>query len=173
MFTSSRRFRSSFIAHYSLPKNLFLMFLCLILLAGLARFAWVKNLGRCTQTSLHFLFSCLLSSRHAELVSASHREPFLVLLRGQILKRVIRLRSSKTSYIFWMRYGQDDICVLTAHRSSLTAHRSPLIAHCVPLKILYKTVFSYKSSWKVESAQLENFYFPVRKLIFSSMLLSK
>ena len=165
MFTSSRRFRTSFIAHYSLPKNLFFMFLCLILLA---RFAWVKNLGRCTQTSLRFLFSCLLSSRHAELVSASHRKPFFVLLRGQILKRVIRLRSSKTSYIFWMRYGQDDICVLTAHRSSLTAHRSPLNAHRVPLKILYKTVFLYKSSWKVESAQLENFYFPVGKLFFLS-----
>ena len=28
------------------------MFLCLILLAGLAGFAWVKNIGRCTQTSL-------------------------------------------------------------------------------------------------------------------------
>ena len=27
-------------------------------LAGLAWFAWVKNLGRCTQTSLRFLFSC-------------------------------------------------------------------------------------------------------------------
>ena len=37
---------------------------------------------------------------HAELVSASHCEPFLVLLRGQILKQVIRLLSSKTSYIF-------------------------------------------------------------------------
>ena len=48
------------------------------------------------------------------------------------------------------------------------SHRSPLIAHCVPLKILYKTVFSYKSSWKVESAQLENFYFPVGKLFFSN-----
>ena len=119
-----------------------------------------KNLGRCTQTSLRFLFSCLLSSRHAELVSASHREPFLVLFRGQILKRV-----------------QDDICVLTAHRSQLIAHNSllktffcqisPLTAHRVPLKILYKTVISYKSSWKVESAQLENFYFPVGKLFFS------
>jgi hypothetical protein len=60
-----------------------------------------------------------------------------------------------------MRYGQDDICVLTAHRS-------PLIAHCVPMKILYKTEFSYKSSWKVKSAQLENFYFPVGKLFFLS-----
>ena len=28
------------------------------------------------------------SKCHAELVSASHREPFLVLLRGQILKQV-------------------------------------------------------------------------------------
>ena len=34
---------------------------------------------------------------------------FLVLFRGQILKQVIRLRSSKTSFIFWMRYGQDDV----------------------------------------------------------------
>ena len=33
--------------------------------------------------------ACLgLSYCHAELVSASHREPLLVLLRGQILKRV-------------------------------------------------------------------------------------
>ena len=36
------------------------------------------------------------------------------------------------------------------------------------MKILYKTVFSSKSSWKVESAQLEIFYFPVGKLIFLS-----
>ena len=98
-------------------------------------------------TSLRFLFSCLLSSRHAELVSASHREPFLVLLRGQILKRV-----------------QDDICVLTAHRSQLIAHNSKICRICVisvPMKILYKIIFPYKSSWKVESAQLENFYFPL------------
>ena len=142
------------------------MFLCLILLAGLARFAWVKNLGRCTQTSLRFLFSCLLSSRHAELVSASHREPFLVLLRGQILKRV-----------------QDDICVLTAHRSLLKTQKLVLLFFCqksksavicricvisVSMKILYKIAFSYKSSWKVESAQLENFYFPTGKLFFLS-----
>ena len=51
-------------------------------------------------------------------------------------------------------------------RSYVKSHRSPLIS--VPLKILYKTVFSYKSSWKVESAQLENFYFPVGKLFFLS-----
>ena len=53
-----------------------------------------------------------------------------------------------------LKQVQDDICVLIAHR--------------VPLKILYKTEFSYKSSWKVESAQLENFYFPVGELFFLS-----
>ena|GEM_PF-2337990 len=51
-------------------------------------------------------------------------------------------------------------------RSYVKSHRSSLIS--VPLKILYKTVFLYKSSWKVESAQLENFYFPVGKLFFLS-----
>ena len=45
---------------------------------------------------------------------------------------------------------------------------SPLIAHCVLMKIFYKTDFPYKSSWKVKSAQLENFYFPVGKLFFLS-----
>ena len=59
---------------------------------------------------------------------------------------------------------------VNSHRSQLIAHNS-LLKICVisvPLKILYKTVFSYKSSWKVESAQLENFYFPVGKLFFLS-----
>ena len=42
------------------------------------------------------------------------------------------------------------------------------LCHQRAIKILYKTVFSYKSSWKVKSAQLENFYFPVGKLFFSS-----
>ena len=57
------------------------------------------------------------------------------------------------------------ICVLT-----LIAHNS-LLKICVIsvlLKILYKTVFSYKSSWKVESAQLEKYYFPTGKLFFLS-----
>ena len=36
-----------------------------------------------SDATFHFSFCC-----HAELVSASHREPFLVFLRGQILKRV-------------------------------------------------------------------------------------
>ena len=69
-----------------------------------------------------------------------------------------------------LKQVQDDICVLTAHRSQLIAHNS-LLKICVisvPLKILYKTEFSYKSSWKVESAQLENFYFPVGELFFLS-----
>ena len=59
---------------------------------------------------------------------------------------------------------------VTSHRSQLIAHNS-LLKICVisvPLKILYKTVFLYKSSWKVESAQLENFYFPVGKSKFRS-----
>ena len=32
----------------------------------------------------------ILVIRHAELVSASHREPFLVFLRGQILKFAVK-----------------------------------------------------------------------------------
>ena len=40
---------------------------------------WLRPFG----ATFHFSFCC-----HAELVSASHREPFLVFLRGQILKRV-------------------------------------------------------------------------------------
>ncbi|MBO5740517.1 MAG: hypothetical protein J6R54_00805, partial [Bacteroidaceae bacterium] len=74
-----------------------------------------------------------------------------------------------------------DVPTLTAHRSLLKTQKLVLLFFCqksksavicricvisVPMKIFYKTVFSYKSSWKVESAQLENFYFPVGKLFF-------
>ena len=54
---------------------------------------------------------------------------------------------------------------------------SKLIAHNVLLskkhnryaiKILYKTIFPYKSSWKTENAQLEKFCFPTGKLFFLS-----
>ena len=54
---------------------------------------------------------------------------------------------------------------------------SKLIAHYVLLskkhnpctvKILYKTVFPYKSSWKTGNAQLEKFCFPTGKLFFLS-----
>ena len=56
---------------------------------------------------------------HAELVSASHCESwlsfspraFLVFLRGQILKQVIRLRSSKTSFIFLNKVWSGWRCV--------------------------------------------------------------
>ncbi|MBR5481144.1 MAG: hypothetical protein IKU85_05570 [Bacteroidaceae bacterium] len=139
---------------------------------GIGAICVSENLGRCTQTSLlsrliaHlsvmlnlFNFVQFAHARHSSSkfgsalaqsqMSASVRGDVLEMARCEILKQV-----------------QDDICVLTAHRSPLTAHRSPLIS--VPLKILYKTEFSYKSSWKVESAQLENFYFPVGKLFFSS-----
>ena len=44
--------------------------------------------------------SKLASALAQSQISASHREPFLVFLRLQILKRVIRIRSSKTSFIF-------------------------------------------------------------------------
>ena len=68
---------------------------------------------------------------------------------------------------FWK--SQFDTYV-NSHDSQLIAHNS-LLKICVisvPMKILYKTEFSYKSSWKVESAQLENFYFPTGKLFFLS-----
>ena len=76
-----------------------------------------------------------------------------------------------------------DVPTLTAHRSLLKTQKLVLLFFCqksksavicricvisVPMKIFYKTVFPYKSSWKVESAQLENFYFPVGKLFFLS-----
>ena len=99
---------------------------------------------------------------HAELVSASVSGDVLEMARSGILKQV-----------------QDDhqLCsvvfcpYVNSHRSQLIAHNSKICRICVisvPMKIFYKTVFPYKSSCKVESAQLENFYFPVRKLIFSS-----
>ena len=76
-----------------------------------------------------------------------------------------------------------DVPTLTAHRSLLKTQKLVLLFFCqksksavicricvisVPMKIFYKTVFSYKSSWKVKSAQLENFYFSVGKLFFLS-----
>ena len=44
---------------------------------------------------------------HAELVSASVRGDALLLARSEMLKQVIRLRSSKTSFIC-IKYGQHD-----------------------------------------------------------------
>ena len=160
MFTSSRRFRSSFIAHYSLPKNLFLMFLSLILLA---RFAWVKTSD---------------AARRRPYVSSSHAYYHLVMLNlFQHLTASLFLsfsadRSWNELFAFAHRkhliFFEWGMVRMTFVYSPLIAHRSSLIAHCVLMKIFYKTVFSYKSSWKVESAQLENFYFPVGKLFFLS-----
>ena len=55
------------------------------------------------------LFSIQLpgADGHAELVSASVRGEVLILARSEILKLVIRLRSSKTSFIC-IKYGQHD-----------------------------------------------------------------
>ena len=88
---------------------------------------------------------------------------------GEILKQV---QDDIWSHLlfklsFW---GSQFNTYVKSHRSQLIAHNS-LLKICVisvPLKILYKIAFSYKSSWKVESAQLENFYFPVGKLFFLS-----
>ena len=60
---------------------------------------------------------------------------------------------------------------LIAHCSQLITHNSKICRICVirvPMKILYKTVFLSKSSWKVESAQLENYFFSVGKSNFRS-----
>ena len=52
---------------------------------------------------------------------------------------------------------------LIAHNVLLSKKHNP----CV-IKILYKTIFPYKSSWKTGNAQLENFCFPTGKLFFLS-----
>ena len=62
------------------------------------------SFGRCTQTPLPShcslpknLFFYITAQRdgHAELVSASHCEPYLVLLRGQILKFAVERVQSR------------------------------------------------------------------------------
>ena len=64
----------------------------------------------------------------------------------------------------WMTY----VCsLLIAYSSQICGNLSHLRHPCA-IKIIYKTVFLYKSSWKVESAQLENFYFSTGKLFFLS-----
>jgi hypothetical protein len=59
---------------------------------------------------------------------------------------------------------------MSVTRCRTTHHESNMKGELMSFgqKIFYKTVFLYKSSWKVESAQLENFYFPVGKLFFLS-----
>ena len=46
--------------------------------------------------------SKLVSALAQSQISASHREPLLFSVLGQILKQFIRLRLSKTSYIFFI-----------------------------------------------------------------------
>ena len=50
-----------------------------------------------------------------------------------------------------------------AHNVLLSKKHNP----CT-IKILYKTIFQYKSSWKAENAQLGKYYFPVGQLFFFS-----
>ena len=98
---------------------------------------------------------------HAEFSSASHREPFLVLLRGQILKQV-----------------QDDhqLCsvvfcpYVNSHRSQLIAHNSKICRICiicVPSKFFTKLNFhinpavkSKVPSWKIFISQLVTMFAP-------------
>ena len=111
---------------------------------------------------------------HAELVSASVSGDVLEMARSGILKRV-----------------QDDICVLTAHRSQLIAHNSLLKTFfcqksksavicricviSVPSKFFTKPYFrinpagkSKVPSWKIFISQLEKYFFPVGKSKFRS-----
>ena len=63
-----------------------------------------------TVISLFLLYNKRRESKvdgHAELVSASVRGEVLILARSEMLKQVIRLRSSKTSFIC-IKYGQHD-----------------------------------------------------------------
>mgnify|MGYP003441798606 CR=1 FL=1 len=115
---------------------------------------------------------------HAELVSGTVRgeklvkgaEKIPIKARSEILKQVIRLRSSKTSLII-LRYGQDDIwryllLILSFWDSQFNT--SVKKHNPCAIKILYKTTFSYKSSWKAGNALLEKYYFPTGKLFFLS-----
>ena len=52
---------------------------------------------------------------------------------------------------------------LIAHNVLLSKNHNP----CA-IKILYKTIFPKKSSWKAGNAQLEKYYFPTGKLFFLS-----
>ena len=69
--------------------------------------------------------ACLVSLRHAELVSASHRESFLVLLRGQILKQVQDDFGRFLLFLhsFWSSQFNILSKTLITHRSSLNAQR--------------------------------------------------
>ena len=129
-------------------RHVFLFwFLCLVLFVR----AWDYNscvlFGRCTQTSL------LLAQSQ---ISASVRGDVLEMARCGILKQVIRLRSSKTSYIF--EWG---MVRMTFVYSPLIAHRSSLIA--CHWKFFTKLNFhinpavkSKVPSWKIFISQLEN-----------------
>ena len=68
--------------------------------------------------------ACLsLSYCHAELVSASHREPFLVLLRGQILKFAIKREQSQACLNYAEPTNEtraEDACILCLVRRRKT-----------------------------------------------------
>ena len=158
MFTSSRRFRSSFIAHYSLPKNPFLMFLCLILLAGFARFAWVKNSDAARRRpyilTTHAYYHLVMLNLFQHLTASL----FLSFSADRSWNELFAFAHRKHLIFFWMRYGQDDICVLTAHRSSLIACHWKFFTK---LNFCINPVGKSKvPSWKIFISQLVTMFAP-------------
>ena len=130
------------IIHNSLPKNLFLMFFCLILLAGLAWFAWV-NFGRCTQTTLL-----------SPLIAHCSRPKNLFLCLIQKLTA---------------HYSQ--LITQNVLMSNLIAHRSLRAIKKFFTKPYFRINPAGKSkvpSWKIFISQLGNYFFSVGKSKFRS-----
>ena len=134
------------------------MFLCLILLAGLARFAWVKTSD---------------AARRRPYIFSSHAYYHLVMLNlFQHLTASLFLSFSADRS--WNEFRMTFVySPLTAHRSPLIAHRSPLIA--CHWKFFTKPNFrinpagkSKVPSWKIFISQLENYFFSVGKSKFRS-----
>ena len=82
--------------------------------------------------------SKLVSALAQSQISASVRGEVIEMTRCEILKRVIRPRSSKTSLFFRIRYGQHDICVLKTQNSRLITHCSLLTASTMQKYLLLK-----------------------------------
>ena len=102
-----------------------------------------KNLGRCTQTSLHFLFSCLCG-KHKLTAHCSQ-------LTAQKLVLLFFCQKSKSAVVCRICI----ICVPSKFFTKLNFHINPAVKSKVP-------------SWKIFISQLENYFFPVGKSKFRS-----
>ena len=76
------------------------------------------------------------------------------------------IREIITQCILFGRCTQTSLPLITHYSKSAVICRICFIR--MPLKILYKNAVLYKSSQKVENAQLEKYYFPTGKLFFLS-----